>query len=46
MSHARVHGMGLLIVSHDAALASHDRDTILKLATRLDQLNNAGCPLN
>lgn len=29
----------------NAALASGNRDTIIALATRLDRLNNAGCPL-
>ncbi|HEY3058542.1 MAG TPA: hypothetical protein VGL99_06160 [Chloroflexota bacterium] len=30
----------------NAALASGDRDTILNLASRLDNLNNLGCPLD
>jgi hypothetical protein len=30
----------------NAALASQDRNTILALATTLDQANNLGCPLN
>jgi hypothetical protein len=30
----------------NTALASGDRDTILTLASHLDQLNNSGCPLS
>jgi hypothetical protein len=30
----------------NTALATGDRDTILALATRLDRLNNLGCPLS
>ncbi len=30
----------------NAALASQDRQTMLDLATRLDNANNLGCPLN
>jgi hypothetical protein len=30
----------------NAALASEDRATILALASRLDSLNNGGCPLS
>jgi len=30
----------------NTALASGDRNTILALATRLDRLNNLGCPLS
>jgi hypothetical protein len=29
----------------NSALASHDRDRILQLASYLDELNNLGCPL-
>jgi hypothetical protein len=35
-----------LIAQVNAALATGDRDKILALATKLDQYNNAGCPLN
>lgn len=34
-----------VVAEVNAALASGDRDAILALATRLDGLNNAGCPL-
>ena len=35
-----------VIAAVNAALASHDRDTMLSLASALDQDNNFGCPLN
>jgi hypothetical protein len=35
-----------VVAQVNAALASGDRDTILALATRLDGLNNLGCPLD
>jgi hypothetical protein len=35
-----------LVATVNAALASADRDVILALATRLDDDNNLGCPLN
>jgi hypothetical protein len=35
-----------LIADVDAALASGDRDTMLSLASQIDQDNNLGCPLN
>ena len=35
-----------VIASVNAALASNNADTILGLATKLDDSNNAGCPLN
>jgi hypothetical protein len=35
-----------VIASVNAALASNDKDTILALATSLDNENNSGCPLN
>ena len=35
-----------LVDTVNAALASGDRDTMLALATRLDNDNNLGCPLN
>ena len=37
---------GQVVYDVDAALASQDRDTILGLASGLDQDNNLGCPLN
>jgi hypothetical protein len=35
-----------VIAAVDAALASNDRDTMLSLASDLDDDNNLGCPLN
>jgi len=35
-----------VIAAVNAALASGDRDTMLTLATTLDNQNNAGCPIN
>jgi hypothetical protein len=35
-----------VIVQVNAALASHDRNTILALATTLDNYNDYGCLLN
>jgi hypothetical protein len=35
-----------LVVTVNNAFASGDRDTMLALATQLDQDNNLGCPLN
>jgi hypothetical protein len=37
---------GQVISQINSALASGNRDTILNLASHLDQLNNAGCPLS
>jgi hypothetical protein len=37
---------GQVVFEVDAALASQNRDTILGLASDLDQDNNLGCPLN
>jgi hypothetical protein len=35
-----------VIAQVNAALASGNRNTLLALASRLDNYNNAGCPLN
>ena len=35
-----------VIADVNAALASHDRSTMLALAAELDDDNNLGCPLN
>lgn len=48
-SHPGVSYPGLvpfILSSVDQALASGDRDTMLSLASSLDQDNNLGCPLN
>jgi len=35
-----------IISSVNAAIASHNRATIISLATTIDNDNNSGCPLN
>jgi len=37
---------GQVISSVNAAIASHNRATIISLATTIDNDNNSGCPLN
>jgi hypothetical protein len=42
----RFNDPGNIVATVNAAIASGDRDTMLALATLLDDANNLGCPLN